>query len=237
MDELIIHTPPISVIDLILAKEKGAQIIVHNSFEINEVQFNHEKHPFQAFLFFCRFFGTVDGKEYSFRKCYSRGCPNNLCPHVSQAVMIANRYLQRDYRALEKAGVEVENKLFTLETMLTKFKEQKDQFVSTLIIDDYVNIAKEGNDISIDVSLEYLPAVENFAHHKEKRMFLAGNFTVTYMGESHICQRCLACYAINREKEEKQMALGLANNRLALIYEDFDLASIKYNKQFFNNVA
>jgi hypothetical protein len=84
--------------------------------------------------------------------------------------------------------------------MLLKFKEQKDAFVSTLIIDDYVNIAKEGNDISIEVSLEYLPAVENFAHHKEKRMFLAGNFNVTYLGESHICQRCLACYAMSREK-------------------------------------
>ena len=237
MDEHVVHTPPISVIDLVLLKEKGAEITVHNSFEINEVQFTHEKHPFEAFLFFSRFSGAVDGQEYSFRKCYSRGCPHNLCPHVSQAIMIANRYLQRDYQTLKKAGVEVENKLFTLETMIAKFKEQKDEFVSTLIIDDYVNIAKEGNDISIEVSLEYLPAVENFANYKERRMFMAGNFTVTYLGESHVCQRCLACYAMDREKEEKQIALGLANIRLALIYEDFDQAKIEYNKQFFDKAA
>ena len=131
----------------------------------------------------------------------------------------------------------MENKLFTLETMIAKFKEQKDEFVSTLIIDDYINLAKEGNDISIEVSLEYLPAVENFARYKEKRMFMAGNFTVTYLGESHVCQRCLACYAMDREKEEKQIALGLANSRLALIYKDFDQAKIEYNKQFFDKAA
>ena len=237
MDEHIVHNPPISVIDLVLLKEKGAEVTVDNSFEINEVQFTHEKHPFEAFLFFSRFSGTVDGQEYSFRKCYSRGCPHNLCPHVSQAIMIANRYLQRDYQTLKKAGVEVENKLFTLETMIAKFQEQKDEFVSTLIIDDYINLAKEGNDISIEVSLEYLPAVENFARYKEKRMFMAGNFTVTYLGESHVCQRCLACYAMDREKEEKQIALGLANSRLALIYKDFDQAKIEYNKQFFDKAA
>ena len=237
MNELILHTPPISVVDLVLLKEKGAQITVRNSFEINEVQFTHDKHPFQAFLFFCRFSGTVDGEEYSFRKCYARGCPHNLCPHVSQAVMIANRYLQRDYQALQKAGIEVERKLFTLENMLVRFGEQKDEFVSTLIIEDYINIAREGNDISIDISLEYLPAVENFANYKEKRMFLTGNFRVTYLEESHICQRCLACYAINREQEEKQMALDLANSLLALIYEDFDEARITYNKQFFDKAA
>jgi hypothetical protein len=55
------------------------------------------------------------GRIYAFRKCYARGCPNNLCPHVSQAVMIANRYLQRDYRRMEDAGLKVEKNLFTLE--------------------------------------------------------------------------------------------------------------------------
>lgn len=35
MDELILHNPPISVIDLILLKEKVAPVTVHNSFEIN----------------------------------------------------------------------------------------------------------------------------------------------------------------------------------------------------------
>ncbi|MBW1981159.1 MAG: hypothetical protein JRJ12_08040 [Deltaproteobacteria bacterium] len=237
MNDFIIHKPPISVMDLVMLRERGSEIKVNTSFEINEVEFIHEKHPFEAFLFFCRFYGTVDAEEYSFRKCYSRGCPHNLCPHVSQAVMIANRYLQRDYVALEKSGIKVTKNLFTLEDMLVKFKDQEDDFVSTLIIDDYINIAKEGNDITIDVSLEYLPAVENFAHNEEKRVFLAANFTVTYLGKKHICHRCLSCYTMKNEKKEQQPALTLANNRLASIYAAFDEANIKYEKEFFTKGA
>ncbi len=147
--------------------------------------------------------------------------------------MIANRYLQRDYRALEQAGIEVEKKLFTLENMLAQFEERRDEFVSTLILEDYINIAKGGEDISIDVSVEYVPAVENFANYKEKRMFFTGNFTVSHLGETHICQRCFACYAMEKEKEESQTAKELANRRVASVYEELDKAGIKYNKVFF----
>jgi hypothetical protein len=42
---------------------------------------------------------------------------------------------------------------------------------------------------------------------------------------------------MDREKEEKQTALALADGRLTSIYEDFDQASIKYNKQFFDKAA
>jgi hypothetical protein len=234
MEESIIHKPPISVTDLALLGKQGAHVTVGNSFEINEVDLAHETHPFKAFLFFSRFGGVVDGEAYAFRKCYSRGCTHNLCPHVSQAVMIANRYLQRDYSALEAAGIEVERKLFTLENMLAKFEEKRDEFVSTLILEDYINIAKGGDPVSVAVTLEHLPAVENFANYKEKRMFLAANFDVKHLGETHICQRCLACYAMGREKEDAQNAQELANRRAAAIYDAFDKSGITYNKAFFN---
>lgn len=233
MKERIVHTPPISVIDLVLLKERGSTVTVDNSFEINEVELVHEEHPFQAFLFFARFFGTVDGKEYTFRKCYSRGCTHNLCPHVTQAVITANRYLNRDYQALKNVGIDVKVNLFTLETMLAKFEEKRDEFIATLILEDYISIARDGDDIGIDIGLEYLPAVENFANHKEKRMFFTGNFNVTHLGETHVCQRCLACYAIEEEIMERQTAQELANHRLSAIYSDFDRANIKYNKVFF----
>jgi hypothetical protein len=233
MKEQIVHTPPISVTDLVLLKERGSAVTMDSSFEINEVELVHEEHPFQAFLFFSRFVGTVDGEAYSFRKCYSKGCTHNLCPHVSQAVITANRYLNRDYQALRKAGIDVKGNLFTLETMLAKFEEKRDEFVSTLILEDYIHIAEEGNDISVDISLEYLPAVENFANHKEKRVFFTANFNVRHLGETHVCQRCLSCYAMENEREERQTARDLANRRLASIYTDFDGANIQYNKIFF----
>ena len=93
--------PPHRVTDLITFKNSGASVAARVSFEILPVDFAHRDNPFQAYIFLSRYAGDIDGRKYEFRKCYARGCPNNLCPHVSQAVMIANRYLQRDYRRLE----------------------------------------------------------------------------------------------------------------------------------------
>ncbi len=233
MAEAIVHNPPISITDLALLKKNGATITVSNTFEINEVDLAHEENPFRAFLFFSLFSGTVDGEPYEFRKCYSRGCTHNLCPHVSQAVMIANRYLKRDYKTLEKAGIALEENLFTLEDMLARFEEQRGDFVATLILEDYIHIAKDGDKVVIKVSLENFPAVENFANYSEKRMFFAANFSVDYLGETHICHRCFSCYPMERERTDAQTARELTNRRLVSIYSEFDKAGIVYNKVLF----
>ena len=134
---------------------------------------------------------------------------------------------------MKKTGIPVKGDLFTLETMLAKFEEKRDEFVSTLILEDYIHIAEEGNDVSADISLELVPAVENFANHKEKRVFFTANFNVKHLGKTHVCQRCFSCYAMENEKEERRTAQDLANRRLEAIYRDFDRANIRYNKILF----
>ena len=233
MDETIIHNPPISIVDLALLKQKGATVTVKNTFEINEVYLAQEENPFRAFLFFSRFSGAIDGEPYEFRKCYSRGCVHNLCPHGSQAVMVANRYLKRDYKALEKAGITLEENLFTLENMLAQFEENRDNHVATLILEDYIHIAKDGDKIDIEISLENFPAVENFANYSEKRMFFAANFHINYLGKTHTCHRCFSCFAMGREGLEAQTARELANRRLVSVYGEFDKAGIVYNRILF----
>ncbi|MGD8981050.1 MAG: hypothetical protein PVF42_05625, partial [Desulfobacterales bacterium] len=121
MEQSTINDLPNRVTDLIGMKTRGRDVTCQTSFEILPVDFAHRANPFQAYIFLCRYDGTIDGKEYSFRKCYARGCPHNLCPHVSQAIMIANRYLQRDYRRLEECGINIEKRMFTLEDMIVKF--------------------------------------------------------------------------------------------------------------------
>ncbi len=233
MQQTDINDPPNRVTDLIALKSKGAAVTCQTSFEILPVDFAHRNNPFQAYIFLCRYTGTINEKEYKFRKCYARGCPHNLCPHVSQAVMIANRYLQRDYNRLEAGGVEIEQRLFTLEDMIVKFNGYKDEHGPILAIHDYINIAKEGNEVSIDVDLEFVPAVEHFSNYKNKQIFLMVDFTITCLGKTHHYERCLACYPVERELEEKEEKTQIANNRLMILYTEFDQASIKCNKNLF----
>ncbi|MGB6064668.1 MAG: hypothetical protein WBG50_07645 [Desulfomonilaceae bacterium] len=233
MNQTIGLDPPIRIGELVAHGKRGATITCHTAFEINEVDFTHTSYEYRAILFFCRFSGKVDGAEYSFRKCYAKGCPHNLCPHVSQAVMIANRYLQKDYRALKEAGILIETKLFSLNDMVVKFQDFKDTQGPILTLEDYIHIAKEGNDVSMQINLEFLAAVENFGNRKERRTFLVGNFDVMSLGATHECQWCLTCYATDNEAEEKPRQARIANDRLAKLFTEFDEVGITCEKRFF----
>jgi len=233
MEGTEVHKPPRRVTDLVELKKAGAQVTCEPSFEVLPVDFVHQKTQFQAYIFLCRFKGSVDGENYQFRKCYARGCPHNLCPHVAQAIMIANRYLQRDLRRLRKSGMEVADRMFTLDDMVVKFEDQKEDSGPLMTIHDYINVAKEGNAVSVEILLEFVPAVEHFAHEKNKQTFLTCEFAVTTLGRTGHYQRCVGCFATEREAEERPEAVVVANQRLALLYQEFDQAGIQYEKRFF----
>ena len=233
MAQTALSNPPSRIADLVGLKETGSTVTCQTSFEILPVDFAHRDNPFQAFIFLCRYSGTIDGEAYEFRKCYARGCPDNLCPHVSQAVMIANRYLQKDYHKLEKAGIELERRLFTLEDMTVKFDGYQKEYDATLVIHDYINIAKEGNEVSVVVDLEYVPGVEHFVGYDNEMIFMMAGFTITCLGKTQHYERCLACFQMEREKEEKQYRIGIANERLKILYDEFDQTSITYEQRFF----
>jgi len=233
MAKISLNNPPGRITDLVGLKEKGSTVTCQTNFDILPADFAHRDNPFQAFIFLCRYQGAIDGEEYEFRKCYARGCPHNLCPHVSQAVMIANRYLQRDYHKLEKAGIDIERQLFTLEDMTVKFDGYQKEYDATLVIHDYINIAKEGNDVSVEVDLEYVPGVEHVVGYDNEMIFMMVGFTINCLGKIHRYERCLACFQVEREKEEKQYRIDIANERLKILYDEFDQTSIMYEKRFF----
>lgn len=225
--------PPHRVTDLLAFKNSGALVAATVSFEILPVDFFHRDNPFQAYIFLSRYSGSIDGREYTFRKCYARGCPSNLCPHVSQAVMIANRYLQRDFRRLDESGIAVEKQLFTLEDMMVKFDSAHEAYGSVMAIHDYINLAREANDVSVDITIEYVPAVEHFAGHKTAQIFLMAEFRITCLGKTSHIERCLACYPEEKEAQERSKSIEIANKRLVLLYEEFQQASVKYANRFF----
>jgi len=233
MSQIPVHTPPIRITNLIELKSRGAAVTCSPVLDIFPVDFSHRSHHFKAVVFLGRFSGTADGQQYTFRKCYARGCTHDLCPRVSQAVMIANRFLQRDYHRLEQSGIGIEQKLFTLEGSLVRLAALKEDPRKALIMDDYIRMAKGGDKISVDIALEYVPAIEHFEYHQNHQTFLMADFTVTAQGRTTACQRCLGCYRTEKEPAERPLQIDVANDRLSLIYKDFDQSSIGYERRFF----
>jgi len=148
--------------------------------------------------------------------------------------MTANRYLQRDYHKLEQAEIKMEKRLFTLEEMMVKFDGYQEEHGPVLTIHDYINIAKEGNEVAVDIDLEFVPGVEHFANYDNQMIFMMVDFAVSCLGKTHHYERCLACYPMEKEKEEKQQNIEVANERLKLLYEEFDQAAVKHEKIFFD---
>jgi len=234
MGTATIELSPRRISDLVDAKKAGAEVTLKTSFEILPVDFHHKRSPFQAYIFLAKYAGTIDGKVFAFRKCYARGCPNNLCTHVSIAVRIANRYLQRDYHSLSSAGIPIEETLFSLDDMVVKFERLKNEATKALTLHDLVGMARSGEKIKLAISLEILPAVEHFAQHQNAQTFLSGEFAAkTAAGETYSCQRCFACYATDDMEREKPIAVKVANARLNVIYGEFEQSGIAFTRQFF----
>ena len=224
---------PRRITDIIEAKSAGASLQIEICFEILPVDFQHAKHPFQAYIFLARYHGTIDGAPFEFRKCYARGCPNNLCTHVSQAVKIANRYLQRDYRTLKNAGIGMDENLFTLDDMIVKFNRLEASDQPALTIPELVDMARAGEKITVDLVLDYLPAVEHFANQQNAQTFLSGDFTARVADKTFKAQRCFACFPTDRSVEEKPMAIKVANARLSLIFHAFEQVGITHRPDYF----
>ena len=70
MEQSTINDLPNRVTDLIGMKTRRLDVTCQTSFEILPVDFAHRANPFQAYIFLCRYDGSIDGKEYSFRKCW-----------------------------------------------------------------------------------------------------------------------------------------------------------------------
>ncbi len=237
METAISSPAPNRVTDLIQLKNQGETVTCRTGFEIVPVNFAQADVTFQAFVFLCHYSGTCGSRAYAFRKCYAKGCPHNLCPHVSQAVMIANRYLKRDFKRLADTGIQMPDTSFSLEKMMVKYDEidlGRDPFTGGMLtIHDYIHIAKEGHKVHIDVSLEIIPAVEHFAAKKNEQTFLMADFTIAALGQNSRFQRCLSCYPTARESDEKPLAVHTANERLKLLFKEFDQADIDYMPHYF----
>jgi hypothetical protein len=234
MNEAIAADAPRRVSDLANARISGANVSVQMTFDILPVDFEHREHPFRAYIFLCRYSGAIAGRPYEFRKCYARGCPNNLCTHVSQAVIIANRYLERDLATLQAAGIAVAERAFSLADMIVKFENLKQQGRPALTVADLIGLAQGKTSSSMTVSLEAVAAVEHFAQHQNAQTFFTGEFTAVVEGETYQSHRCFACFSSEHAAQERHLAVGVANDRLKLIYEELDRYGVPHDTCYFN---
>jgi hypothetical protein len=228
------HAPPNRISDLVYLKQRGFSVTCQTYFKIVPLDVDNSGSSLRAFIFLCQYSGTVDGEDYGFRKCYARACSDHQCSsNIYQAVMTAKPYVQADYRALEQSGIVLEKRRLTLEEVVDKFEGMHEQYGLTRVIHDDINLAREGHDIRIDPVLNFISAQEHVGDFKIQTIYLMAVFRVICQGKTHQHEWCFACYPKDREKIEKQEKIDIANERLKILYKEFDQASITYKPLFF----
>ena len=226
---------PFRITDLVESKRQGAKVTCETLFEIVQADFHHRSNPFRAHIFICHFSGTIDAQPYNFRKCYARGCPGNLCPQVSIAVQIANRYLQQDLQRLKTAGIEVTEKLFELSEMLLHFDRTPEPGVALRTLPDLLAAAAAGKQVAVEPSLTLMPAVEHFDRQEQAQTFLVGDFSATVDSERWLCERCFACFPTEGDQAERARAVTTADARLTDFYNQLDQAGVACPRRYFGN--
>ncbi len=230
---MAMQTSPNRISDLVNLKQEGFEVTCYTYFEVVPLDIENEGKSFKAFIFLCQYGGTVGGEDYGFRKCYARACSDNQCPNIYQAVMTARPYAYADYAALAQAGIILEKRRMTLEEVVEKFEGMQDQYGPTQVMQDYIDMAHAGHDIQIDHRLNYMSAQEYFTDYKIQMIFLMVAFSITDQGKTHQHERCFACYPKDQEELEKQEKMDIANERLQILYDKFDQASIRHEKLFY----
>ena len=231
---MTMHATPHRISDLISLQQKGCAVTCQTYFEIVPLEVDESGRPVRSFIFLCRFGGTIDGEPYGFRKCYARACSDHQCANMYQAVMTAKPYAYADYGRLQGGGIALEKRRMTLEEVVLKFEGMQETYGPTPIIHDYIEMARQGLDIRIDPVLKFVSAQEHVADFKVQTIFLMGAFTMSGQeGQTHRHERCFACYPKDREVYEKKKKTDIANERLKILYDEFEQASITYQKRFF----
>lgn len=221
--------------DLLWAKSKGRSIACNPRLQMVPADFFNKQTVEQVRIFVCRFTGTIENTDFSFRKCYGRSQLNSSCRRGTNALMIANRFLKKDYGRLKKAGINTPAPLFCLQDLLIEQNAGDETGCPPMTIYDFIYLAEEGNKVIVEVEVDKITAIEHYPGESVAQKYLLADFTVIALGNTSHCQRCLASYPAGEEDANKHLMMRVANNRLQALYFAFKKAGIDYNETFFGH--
>lgn len=227
---------PKRIQDLLWANSQGQQLTCYPDLQIVPAEFFSERGWQKAHIFLCRFTGTINERPFAFRKCYTRGPYESLCKNGMNAVWVANRYLKNDYRRLNKAGIDISEALFSLQDIMDLGCIDNNTKCPPMTIYDFIYIAKEGNQVLVEVSLDKMLALEHHPDEVADQTYLIADFTMIALTKISHCQRCLASYPTKNEETDKTSMNRVANKRLQSIFYAFKRAGIYYNEIFFHSL-
>lgn len=220
--------------DLVRCRQNGTAVTGQSYFDVIPMDVVDGQRSFYALMFLCHYSGLVGEREFSFRKCYARGCPQNGCPRVSVALRTANDHYRMDCLRLEQAGIFLHRRGLTLEKIAAKMERPENEPLHVELLDNVRRLAASEGKLYVEPSLDFVRAVEHHDTYAVATVFLVATLKIGRGNRSCRRERCLACYCLNKEGQEKQEKIFIANERLKSLYREFKEAAIDFEEKYFS---
>ncbi len=226
---------PGRISDLIRLKEDHASVTCRAGFDIVPMTFAEDDHTYRALMFLCRFSGTAGGKEYGFRKCYARGCPNDRCAATYRAIVAADRYMKADFDRLGRAGIILERPQLELDRYADKIGRRLRDDESSVMIQGFIEQAEHRREVWIEPKLSMVHATEQLPKYEMDMVFLMVCFEASYRNHKHNYDICLSCYPLDQEEDQIKEKIHVANERIRSFYDFFRKSSVGFSEKYFQN--
>ena len=197
------------LIDCALAGKK----VVLNAKPMREiVKVDREGKEIETVIVSMEYSGTVDSEPFKFKKEYSHATDET--EYALDCLLIANNRLQIDHDRLKDGGVEVNREFFTYQNTFLGLPGIASQKRPALRLQTFINLARTGIPVSVDVGLKRLDVLIKEEEREKKGFAYVTDFVFTTEEGKTTVEKFYG-QALYSDTENKQSGVKeVANKRL-----------------------
>ena len=199
--------------ELIIKAGSGKRIDLHAKPVREVVELERDGKYGETVILSIEYSGRVDDKPFKFNKSYSFA--DDVPQDTLECLLIANSRLQVDLERLKKSGIQVDAEFFNFQNCLMDLPEVVSMESPDTRLQGFINLARAGVPVSVDVSLQRPFMVLKREGIKKKGFGCIATFTFTKGSERTAIEKLYDIGSYDdAQKEDPVDIVEVANKRL-----------------------
>lgn len=178
--------------------------------------------------------GTVEDKPFRFKKDYSFG--DDAPEDALECLLIANNRLQVDYERLKEVGIEINVEFFNFQNCSIGLPRDVSLTRQAFRLEDFIQLARAGIPVSVDVSLKRPVIVLEQGGVKKKGFGCIATFDFTVSTNKIIVEKLYGLGSYDDAKGDGGDIVEVANRRLDRDCERLRSAGMRIDKVSFLHI-
>jgi hypothetical protein len=199
--------------ELMIKAGSGKRIDLHAKPVREIVQLERDGKYSETVILSIEYSGRVDDKAFKFKKSYSFA--DDAPQDALECLLIANSRLQVDLERLRKSGIQADAEFFNFRNCLMDLPDVVSMESPDMRLQGFINLARAGVPVSVDVTLERPPMVLTQEGVKKKGFGCIATFTFIKGSEKTTIEKLYDIGSYDdAQKEDPVDIVEVANRRL-----------------------